>query len=103
MDGSLIGSGQWPVRNVRGVELSLIPQPTTKPGYHKWIPAEDSLLIELRAQGMNWKDISKRLVGRSDTGCRLRYQNHLETPEWDEQMKNTLAQRYKWYVMRKVL
>jgi len=62
----------------------------------KWSPDEDALLIELRASGMKWDDISKRLPGRSAISCRLHYQNFLERrSEWDEERKNKLARLYE--------
>lgn len=62
----------------------------------KWSPEEDSLIIELRGNGMKWEDISKRLPGRSAISCRLHYQNYLERrSEWDEERKNKLARLYE--------
>lgn len=62
----------------------------------KWTPEEDSLIIELRGQGMKWVDISERVPGRSDISCRLRYQNYLERrAEWDDEKKDKLARLYE--------
>ncbi|KAL6720139.1 hypothetical protein ACLMJK_002060 [Lecanora helva] len=61
----------------------------------KWSPAEDAKVIELRAKNMKWADISKEMVGRSDTSCRLHYQNYLEKRQpWDEEKRNKLARVY---------
>lgn len=62
----------------------------------KWSPDEDALVIDLRAFGMKWDDISQRLPGRSAISCRLRYQNFLGgRSEWDEERKNKLARLYE--------
>ena len=61
----------------------------------KWKPEEDTKVLNLRAQGMKWEDISKQLLGRSPTSCRLHYQNYLERrSSWDEEKKNKLARVY---------
>ena len=61
----------------------------------KWKPEEDTKVLRLRAQGMKWEDISKQLLGRSPTSCRLHYQNYLERrSSWDEEKKNKLARVY---------
>ncbi|KAI1766602.1 hypothetical protein GGR53DRAFT_202894 [Hypoxylon sp. FL1150] len=62
----------------------------------KWSHDEDKIIIDLRASGMKWEDISKRLPGRSAISCRLHYQNYLEKrAEWDEEKKNKLSRLYE--------
>ncbi|KAI1781125.1 hypothetical protein F4818DRAFT_29653 [Hypoxylon cercidicola] len=62
----------------------------------KWSPDEDNMIIGLRASGMKWEDISRRLPGRSAISCRLHYQNYLEKKaEWDEEKKNKLSRLYE--------
>ncbi|KAI6092722.1 hypothetical protein F4821DRAFT_277890 [Hypoxylon rubiginosum] len=66
----------------------------------KWSPDEDKMIIDLRASGMKWEDISKRLPGRSAISCRLHYQNYLEKrAEWDEEKKNKLSRLYERCVL----
>ncbi|MCJ1438296.1 hypothetical protein MMC27_007684 [Xylographa pallens] len=75
-----------------------VPHPSALPAKRqsKWTPAEDDLIIALRAPGMKWEEISKRLPGRSSISCRLHYQNYLERRcEWDEERKNRLARLYE--------
>lgn len=40
----------------------------------RWSREEETLLIELRAIGMEWEDISKRLPGRNAASCCRHYQ-----------------------------
>lgn len=62
----------------------------------KWFPEDDAIIIELLGKGMKWADVRKELPGRSDTSCRLHYQNYLERrSEWDEKRKNELARLYE--------
>lgn len=62
----------------------------------KWSKEEDAVIIKLRGGGMKWKNISKKLPGRSATSCRLHYQNYLERrSEWTEDRKDRLAQLYE--------
>jgi hypothetical protein len=61
----------------------------------KWLAEEDNLMTGLRVGGMKWKEISKRLPGRSATSCRLHYHNYLERSEWNEERKNKLAILYE--------
>ncbi|MCJ1392723.1 hypothetical protein MMC18_005594 [Xylographa bjoerkii] len=75
-----------------------VPHPSASPAkkQSKWTPEEDNLIIELRAPGMKWEEISKRLPGRSAISCRLHYQNYLERRgDWDEEKKNRLARLYE--------
>lgn len=61
----------------------------------KWTAEEDALAIDLRAKGMKWDDISKRIPGRSPISCRLRYQNYSEKrPDWTEERLNNMAKLY---------
>ncbi|KAF9771897.1 hypothetical protein IL306_010435, partial [Fusarium sp. DS 682] len=79
----------------RGMSPHAADQPSVEK-QSKWSPEEDALIIELRGRNMKWEDISKRLSGRSNTACRLRYQNYLERrSEWDEERKNKLARLYE--------
>jgi len=61
----------------------------------RWSEEENTLIIDLRGNGMKWGDISKRLSGRSATSCRLHYQNYLERREWDDEKKDRLARLYE--------
>lgn len=71
-------------------------EPKSKP---RWLPTEDSNIVQLRRTGMTWEDMSKQLPGRSAISCRLRYQNYLERrSEWDDDRKNKLARLYERYV-----
>ncbi|PCD21329.1 hypothetical protein AU210_016295 [Fusarium oxysporum f. sp. radicis-cucumerinum] len=79
----------------RGMSPHAADQPSVEK-QSKWSPEEDALIIELRGRNMKWEDISKRLSGRSNTACRLSYQNSLERrSEWDEERKNKLARLYE--------
>lgn len=68
----------------------------------EWSPEEHSEIIRLRARGIKWEDISKKLPGRSSMSCRLHYYKYLKRrrSDWDENRKNRLArlyQRWEWY------
>jgi Myb-like DNA-binding domain len=80
-------------------ETETPPQASPQKKYHgKWTEEENNVLIEFRAQGMKWEDISKRIPGRSAISCRLHYQNSLEKRSfWDEKNKNKLARLYNRY------
>lgn len=101
--GSICSSqwpGQAPLREAlaqkRGPsEEPLALQPPVKK-QTKWQKAENEQIIQLRAAGMKWEDISKNLPGRSAISCRLHYQNFLERkPEWNEEKMNKLARLYE--------
>ena len=62
----------------------------------KWSSAENAKVIRLRSKGVKWNDVSKQMLGRSMTACRLHFQNYLERREpWDEEKKNKLARVYE--------
>ncbi|KAI0479275.1 hypothetical protein GGR56DRAFT_673204 [Xylariaceae sp. FL0804] len=62
----------------------------------KWSPEENAVITRLRATGMKWDDVSRRIPGRTTLGCRLHYQNYLERRcEWDDERKNKLARLYE--------
>ncbi|SPJ80242.1 related to DRPLA protein [Fusarium torulosum] len=64
--------------------------------YMKWSLEEDNLMIELQGKGMRWKDVAKRLPGRTAISCRLRYQNYLVgRDDSDEGRKDKLARLYE--------
>jgi len=64
----------------------------------KWRPEEDAAIIELRGNGLKWKEISDQIPGRTEIGCRLHYQNYLEKKgDWDEERKTKLARVYERY------
>ncbi|KAI9651658.1 MAG: hypothetical protein M1829_002573 [Trizodia sp. TS-e1964] len=64
--------------------------------HSKWSQNEDYTIIALRGTGTKWEDISKSLLGRSATSCRLHYQNYQECrSERDEEKKNKLAILYE--------
>lgn len=66
----------------------------------KWLQVEDKKIIKLRAEKESWEKISQQLRGRSAMSCRLRYQNYLERPEWDEAKKKQLALLYDRYIAK---
>lgn len=75
------------------------PGKPTKKG-RWWSAEEDECVIELRRRGIKWNDISRSIGGRSNTSCRLHYQNYLERRcEWDEESKTRLAILYEKYVI----
>jgi len=48
---------------------------------------------------MRWRDISRLIPGRTETSCRLRYQNYVEKDtDWSEEQKDKLARLYERYV-----
>lgn len=67
----------------------------------RWSKDEDNLIIKWRASGETWKEISKKLSGRSPLSCRLRHQNYLEKKQrWTVKDRETLAlhyARYAWF------
>ncbi|QSS66020.1 hypothetical protein I7I51_06871 [Histoplasma capsulatum] len=69
----------------------------------EWSPEEHSEIIRLRARGIKWEDISKKLPGRSSMSCRLHYYKYLKRrrSDWDENRKNRLARLYqRWECQR---
>lgn len=65
----------------------------------QWSKADSEELLKLRTGGKKWDDIAARFSGRSNTACRLRYQNYLERRyPWTEEEKKALAQLYERYV-----
>ena len=69
--------------------------PAPKKKQSKWSPQEDAAIVDHRAHGMKWDDISRHLPGRSAMSCRLRFQNYLERrPDWSDERKTCLAQLY---------
>ena len=75
------------------------PHPLASPAKKKakkWTDREAALLVSLRGANMKWADIAKQFPGRTETSCRLRYQNYEErTVTWDEDMKDKLARLYE--------
>jgi Myb-like DNA-binding domain len=82
----------------RAIPVQTMALPAKKEKREKWSQQEDKQLMDLRAGGMSWGDISKRLPGRSAISCRLHYQNYLRLTEWNEDHKNKLARLYERYV-----
>jgi len=65
----------------------------------KWTARENALLVSLRGANVKWGDISKQIPGRSNTSCRLRYQNYVEKDTaWTDEKKDKLARLYERYV-----
>ncbi|EUC26727.1 hypothetical protein COCCADRAFT_51376, partial [Bipolaris zeicola 26-R-13] len=60
-----------------------------------WTKEDDKLVIELRGSNMKWHEIAKRIPGRTDLACRLRYQNYLEKAHsYGEEVRDKLARLY---------
>lgn len=65
-----------------------------------WTKEDDKLVIELRGSNMKWHEIAKRIPGRTDLACRLRYQNYLEKAHsYGEEVRDKLARLYTRYVV----
>ena len=75
------------------------PHPSASPAKkkpRKWSEREIELLISLRGANMKWADVAKHFPGRTETSCRLRYQNYEERNiTWDEEKKDMLARLYE--------
>lgn len=82
----------------RNIPVQTMASPAKK---EKWSQQEDTTLINLRAGGMRWEDISKDLPGRSAISCRLHYQNYLNPNKWNQDTKNKLAMLYERYVKKR--
>lgn len=78
------------------------PDPLVSPDQKrqkKWTARENALLVSLRGANVKWADISKQIPGRSNTSCRLRYQNYVEKDNaWTDEKKDKLARLYERYV-----
>lgn len=78
------------------------PDPLVSPDQKrqkKWTARENALLVSLRGANVKWGDISKQIPGRSNTSCRLRYQNYVEKDTaWTDEKKDKLARLYERYV-----
>lgn len=49
---------------------------------------------------MKWDDIARHFPGRTNTACRLRYQNYLERKyDWTDEKKAKLARLYNRYAI----
>ncbi|KAK8859490.1 MYB DNA-binding domain-containing protein [Apiospora arundinis] len=92
--GPNVCAGPAPASDI-SVRRTMTPQVSELPAKKRarWSAEEDSLVIELRENEMDWADISKRLPGRSQTSCRCRYEKHLDKRV--EERKNTLATLYE--------
>lgn len=74
--------------------------PAKKEKNQKWTAQEDARLISLRGANMKWADVAARIPGRSETSCRLRYQNYVEKDMvWTEARKDKFARLYDRYIL----
>ncbi|KAL8996665.1 MAG: hypothetical protein Q9169_003889 [Polycauliona sp. 2 TL-2023] len=72
---------------------------TSKKPARQWSDADSHKLLKLRGANTTWLEIAHHFPGRTDTGCRLRYQNYLEKKYgWTEEKKKSLAVLYERYV-----
>ncbi|KAF9882599.1 hypothetical protein FE257_006093 [Aspergillus nanangensis] len=62
-----------------------------------WSKEEDALIVAMHSRNESWDTISRRLPGRSILACRFRYAYLRLRPEWDEQMKDSVALWYQQY------
>ncbi|KAF2732066.1 hypothetical protein EJ04DRAFT_396844, partial [Polyplosphaeria fusca] len=61
----------------------------------KWRPEEDARLMELVGEkGLNWKDISKELPGRSEKSCSQRYYQFLSKKLLNDQKTEKIVRLY---------
>ncbi|KAL8841759.1 MAG: hypothetical protein Q9170_000792 [Blastenia crenularia] len=66
-----------------------------KKSTRQWSEADSDLLLRLRGDHMKWDDVAKHFPGRTNTACRLRYQNYLERKySWTDEKKAKLARLY---------
>ncbi|MCJ1344893.1 hypothetical protein MMC31_003098 [Peltigera leucophlebia] len=91
---SHISTSHIPISHISTSHISTSHISTAKKP-SKWSQKENTLITNMRGQGMKWEDISKNFPGRSAAGCRLHYQNYLERQsEWDEEKMDKLAGLY---------
>ncbi|KAL8778750.1 MAG: hypothetical protein Q9213_007263 [Squamulea squamosa] len=69
---------------------------TNKKPTRQWSVADNDKLLRLRGDNMKWDDIASHFEGRTNTACRLRYQNYLEKKhDWNDEKKKSLAVQYE--------
>ncbi|KAL8670106.1 MAG: hypothetical protein Q9168_005333 [Polycauliona sp. 1 TL-2023] len=62
----------------------------------QWSDADGEKLVKLRGANTKWGEVAKHFPGRTDTACRLRYQNYEEKKhDWTEEKKKSLAVLYE--------
>ncbi|KAL8769821.1 MAG: hypothetical protein Q9209_004259 [Squamulea sp. 1 TL-2023] len=69
---------------------------TSKKPTRQWSEADNEKLLRLRGANMKWDDVARHFEGRTNTACRLRYQNYLEKKhDWTDEKKKSLAVQYE--------
>jgi hypothetical protein len=63
----------------------------------RWQPDEDEKLVELLANGLNWREISEALPGRSGDSCKNRYRNTLANQLWNDSNMGEILRMYSRY------
>ncbi|KAI4153998.1 MAG: hypothetical protein L6R39_001475 [Caloplaca ligustica] len=98
---SIGGQGSLPIPPTSSKRTaSASPQESRQAGKktRQWSKADSDELLELRGKGWKWDDIAATFPGRSNTACRLRYQNYLERKyPWTDKEKEDLARLYERY------
>ncbi|KAL8652361.1 MAG: hypothetical protein Q9226_004301 [Calogaya cf. arnoldii] len=78
---------------------SISPQESrhaSKKPTRQWSDVDSEKLVRLRGSGMKWDEIARHFPGRTNTACRLRYQNYMEKKyDWNDEKKKTLAVLYE--------
>jgi hypothetical protein len=63
----------------------------------RWQPDEDEKLLELLANGLNWREISEVLPGRSEHSCKTHYRATLANQFWNDSNMGEIIRMYSWY------
>lgn len=79
-----------------------VPYPMSCSAAHRnaaiWSAADDEILLQARASGLNWQPIANRhFPSKTANACRKRHERLVErrhTEDWDAQKLDQLAQEY---------
>jgi len=63
----------------------------------RWQPDEDEKLLELLANGLNWREISEVLPGRSGHSCKTHYRVTLANQFWNDSNMGEIIRMYSRY------
>ncbi len=86
----------------RSMSTTAVPYPTASATMQRnaaiWSVADDEILLQARASGLNWQPISTRhFPNKTANACRKRHERLIErrhVEDWDAQKLEVLAQEY---------
>jgi hypothetical protein len=71
---------------------------STRPSSGAWTPHDDQILMQARAQGMNWQPIQATYFSsKTPNACRKRHERLMDrrnSDDWDQIKLETLAKEY---------